>query len=70
MEISYDPKHDVMYIRFSHVNIADTAEVEEGVLVDYGENGGIVGIEIIGASMRTHAPITEITFKLEEAMAG
>ena len=70
MEISYDPKHDVMYIKFSHAKVVDTVEVEEGVLVDYGENGEIVGIEIIGASMRTHAPITEITFKLEEATAG
>ena len=70
MEISYDPKHDVMYIRFSHAKVVDTVEVEEGVLVDYGENGEIVGIEIIGASLRTHAPITEITFKIEEVMAG
>ncbi|MCD6373187.1 MAG: DUF2283 domain-containing protein, partial [Thermococcus sp.] len=44
MKISYDPKHDVMYIKFSDAKVVETVEVEEGVLIDYGENGEIVGI--------------------------
>ncbi|WP_297510654.1 DUF2283 domain-containing protein [Thermococcus sp.] len=68
MRISYDPKHDVMYIKFSDAKIVETIEVEEGVIIDYGENGEIVGIEIINASMRTHSyPLNEITVKIEEA---
>ena len=70
MRISYDPKHDVMYIKFSDAKVVETVEVEEGVLIDYGENGEIVGIEIINASLRTHSyPLDEITVKIEEATA-
>jgi len=68
MKISYDPKHDVMYIKFSDAKITNTVEVDEGVLIDYGKNGEIVGIEIINASIRLHAkPLSEITIKIEES---
>jgi uncharacterized protein YuzE len=50
MKISFDPKHDVRYIKFSEEKIADTIEVDAGVLIDYGERGQMVGIEVIGAS--------------------
>ncbi|MHB8117559.1 MAG: DUF2283 domain-containing protein [Methanothrix sp.] len=50
MKISFDPKHDVRYIKFSEEMIADTIEVDAGVLIDYGERGQMVGIEVIGAS--------------------
>ncbi|WP_048150734.1 DUF2283 domain-containing protein [Palaeococcus ferrophilus] len=67
MRISYDPKHDVMYIKFSDAKIVETVEVEEGLLIDYGENGEIIGIEIINASLRTHSsPLSEITVRIEE----
>ncbi|MCD6559666.1 MAG: DUF2283 domain-containing protein [Palaeococcus sp.] len=70
MRISYDPKHDVMYIKFSDTKIVETVEVEEGILIDYGEKGEIVGIEIINASLRTHSTsLNEITFRIEEATA-
>jgi len=68
MRISYDPKHDIMYIKFSETKIVNTVEVDEGLLIDYGENGEIVGIEIINASIRLHTkPLDEITIKIEES---
>jgi len=68
MRISYDPKHDIMYIKFSETKIVNTVEVDEGLLIDYGENGEIVGIEIINASIRLHTkPLNEITIKIEES---
>ncbi len=67
MEISYDPKYDVMYIKFSDAKIADTVEVNEGIIIDYSEHGEIVGIEIINASVRIKPkPLSEITIKIEE----
>jgi len=50
MKVSYDSKHDVLYLKFSEAKIVDTVEVAEGILIDYGENGEIVGIEMINAS--------------------
>ncbi len=68
MRISYDPKHDIMYIKFSEMKIVNTVEVDEGLLIDYGKNGEIVGIEIINASIRLHTkPLDEITIKIEES---
>jgi len=67
MKISFDPKHDVLYIKFSEEKIADTIEVDAGVLIDYGGEGQMVGIEIIGASNLMKAnPLEEIVIKLQE----
>lgn len=49
MKITSDPKHDVLYLKFSEERIVDTIEVGGGVLIDYGDKGQIVGIEIITA---------------------
>jgi uncharacterized protein YuzE len=67
MKISFDPKHDVLYIKFSEEKIADTIEVDAGILIDYGGEGQMVGIEIVGASNLMKAnPLEEIVIKLQE----
>jgi uncharacterized protein YuzE len=55
MKISYDPNYDVMYLKFCDGNIVDTIEVEANILIDYGLQGEIMGIEIIDASTLTKA---------------
>jgi uncharacterized protein YuzE len=71
MKISYDPKYDVMYLKFSDGRITDTVEVAANILIDYGEQGEIMGIEIMEASTLMKAnPLQEIVIKvLEEAKA-
>ena len=67
MKISYDPKYDVLYLKFMEEKVVDTIEVDGGVLIDYGENRKMVGIEIIGASGLIKAnPLQEIVIKLQE----
>jgi uncharacterized protein YuzE len=67
MKISYDPKYDVMYIKFAEGKVADTIEVEANVLIDYGEDGEIMGIEILSASRMTRTnPLDEIIIKIQE----
>lgn len=68
MRITYDPDHDVMYIKFLDEKIVESVEIEEGVIIDYSENGKIVGIEIINASARVGSnPLSEISIRLQEA---
>ena len=63
MKIYYDSKCDVMYMEFSDKKVADTVEVEEGILIDYGRDREI---EVIDASHRLKAmPLKEITVKFE-----
>ena len=51
MKISYDDRTDLLYLRFDerkqHVM---NRRVTEGVVLDIGEAGKIVGIEILDAS--------------------
>jgi uncharacterized protein YuzE len=50
-----------MYLRFCDGKIVDTVEVEANILIDYGPQGEIMGIEIIDASTLTKAdPLHEI----------
>lgn len=67
MKISYDPKYDVLYLKFTEEKVVETIEVDGGVLIDYGENRKMVGIEIIRASGLIKAnPLQEIVIKLQE----
>lgn len=67
MKISYDPRYDVLYLKFTEEKVVDSIEVEGGVLIDYGENRKMVGIEIIKASGLIKAnPLQEIVIKLQE----
>ncbi len=67
MKISFDPKHDVLYLKFSEDKIVDTVEVDGGVLIDYGDQGQMIGIEIINASSLIKAhPLQEIVIKIQE----
>lgn len=67
MQITYDPEHDVMYLKLSEGKIVDTIEIEANVLIDYGEQGDVIGIEIINASglMKTN-PLQELVIKIQE----
>jgi uncharacterized protein YuzE len=67
MKISYDPKHDVMYLKLTDGKIVDTIEVEKNILIDYGEQGEMIGIEIINASGHTRTnPLHEIVIKIQD----
>ncbi len=67
MNISYDPNYDVMYLKFSDGKIVDTVEVEANVLIDYGLQGEIMGIEILDASKLIKAnPLNEIVIKIQD----
>jgi len=52
MKIYYDDKYDLLYIRFSRQEKEEVQNIEifDGVVLDVGENGKIVGIEILDAS--------------------
>ena len=50
MKIEYDNQADALYISFQEGAHSESKEVEKGVIVDYNENGEILGIEIIRAS--------------------
>lgn len=50
MRIRYSPDVDALYISLRDVDISESDEISSGVVVDYDNNGNIVGIEILWVS--------------------
>ena len=50
MRISYYPDTDSMYIDLSSRKSSESTEVTPGVVLDYDEDGNLVGIDIDNAS--------------------
>ncbi len=52
MKIEFSKEADALYVHFREVYVAKSKEIEEGVVVDFDEQGHIVGIEILDVSQR------------------
>jgi uncharacterized protein YuzE len=50
MRIAYYPDTDSMYIDLSSKKSAESKEVSPGIVLDYDEDGTLVGIDIDNAS--------------------
>ncbi|MCL6476481.1 MAG: DUF2283 domain-containing protein [Firmicutes bacterium] len=51
MELRYDPKYNVAYIRFrQHSEEIETVRLSDEVLVDIAPDGRIFGIELLNAN--------------------
>lgn len=54
MKVKYDKEADVLYIQLSDSKIAESDEERQGVIIDYANNGKVVGIEILDATSSIH----------------
>ncbi|HVC54062.1 MAG TPA: DUF2283 domain-containing protein [Stellaceae bacterium] len=54
MRTSYDPEADALFVWFGPegVKSAETAEVAPGVMLDFDDKGGVIGIEVLYVSQR------------------
>lgn len=56
MKVTYDPEVDVVRILLRDGVIAESDEDKPGVILDYDEQGRLVGLEILNASQRVDNP--------------
>ncbi len=56
MKVTYDPEVDVLRIVLSDAPIEESDEDKPGVILDYDNNGNVVGLEILEASKRMTNP--------------
>ncbi len=56
MLIKYDKEVDVVYIKFSEGKVAESDEDKPGIILDYDDEGNIVGIEVLEASKKIGQP--------------
>jgi uncharacterized protein YuzE len=50
MKLSYDPTTDSLYIHLQDKSSVDSREISDGVLLDFDENGAVIGLDIQHAS--------------------
>ena len=52
MKTIYDPKTDTLTIELKSSPVAESDEFKPGLILDYDEDGNLVGIEVLDASKR------------------
>jgi uncharacterized protein YuzE len=65
MRVRVDQDADAIYINLTDRAIKDSAEVADGIVVDYDDQGRVVGVEILDASRRTDDPTVLTQFNLD-----
>jgi uncharacterized protein YuzE len=52
MKVNYFPETDSLYIDLSERPSAESREISDGVVLDYDDEGNLVGIDIDNASVK------------------
>jgi uncharacterized protein YuzE len=56
MRVIYDPDTDTLNLIFREGLIAESDEIQEGIIIDYGHDGKIVSLEVLDASEHVAEP--------------
>ena len=52
MKLKIDKENDSLYLRLNETEIVESEEVQPGLILDFDQNGQVVGIEILSLSQR------------------
>lgn len=52
MKLKIDKESDTLYFRLDEAEIVESEEVQPGIILDFDENGRMIGIEILSLSTR------------------
>jgi uncharacterized protein YuzE len=66
MKVVYDPEKDILQITFIETIIEETAQIAPGLILDYDEDGNVIGLELRKASTKMDDPHT-ISYLVGEA---
>ena len=72
MKLNYHPETDSLYIDLAERPSAESREISEGVVLDYDEDGKLVGIDIDNASNKVELKrlvLSKLPGKVENAAA-
>jgi uncharacterized protein YuzE len=56
MKVTYDPEVDVLRIVLADTPVEESDEDKPGVILDYDQQGNLVGLELLNASKRVANP--------------
>ncbi|MBD1848159.1 DUF2283 domain-containing protein [Cyanobacteria bacterium FACHB-63] len=66
MKIVYDPDKNILQISLRRCAVAETAQVAPDLILDYDEDGQVIGLELRNASDQVENPFA-ITYAVEKA---
>ena len=52
MKLKIDKESDALYFRLDDDEVVESEEVQPGIILDFDENGRVIGIEILSLSTR------------------
>ena len=52
MNFSFDKMANALYIRFSNEKVSNSDEIVDGIIIDYGKDDIIIGVEILNFTER------------------
>ena len=68
MQITYDPKYNIAYIRLrERASEEETIRISEEVLIDIGPDGKVYGIELLNANELLHLEVDGTLMLTNEA---
>jgi uncharacterized protein YuzE len=56
MKVIYDPEKDILQIAFTNDSVEETTQIAPGLVLDYDEDGNVVGLELRKASRKVANP--------------
>jgi uncharacterized protein YuzE len=59
VKIEYDPTADALYVRLSDQSIIESEQIKPGIVLDYDEEGNVVGIEVLRVSKHDSSPLKQ-----------
>ena len=66
MNITYDKNVDAMYIRLNEkLKYKTSKKISEDIMIDYADNGQVIGVEVLSASKNTLLPVQATTIPIE-----
>lgn len=66
MQITYDPQRDILQISFNSREVGETARISPNLILDYDDDGLVVGLELRQASQRVENPMS-VTYTVGDA---
>lgn len=70
MELKYDKENDILYIRFNNHKIEESEEIEDRIILDYSNDGLLVGIEVLDATQSDFQFENFIDFKKATSLSA
>ncbi|MGD1896558.1 MAG: DUF2283 domain-containing protein [Phormidesmis sp.] len=66
MKIVYDSDKDILQISFKQTIVEETTQIAPGLVMDYDEDGKVIGLELRNASKKVDNPY-EMLYLIDQA---